>query len=173
MIRWGIWALCGALVAGPGAAKIRLVEAGIMCPELRETTDRIEAPDTETGFIDIVDGNTEFDLPDRQVPTLQHLSFGLRVALKAGEGATDFRMIVEHPPIGAEGVTRESWPDTLVPGEESLNFYTFDFPYEMVPGDWVFSIEVDGQAQVTVPFVVGGPGSNPRVDAVCLGALNS
>lgn len=173
MIRTACLFLAVLGMTAPAMAKVRLVEAGIICPEIRDGDGRREAPETETGFIDIIDQDLVFDLPDRHVPLIQHLSFGFRVALKPGEPNTRITIVVDHPPTGDAGITRESWSQWIAGGERSMNLFTFDYAYEMVPGPWTFAIEVAGQRQVEVPFVVGPPGFNPKVDQVCLGALNS
>ena len=156
-----------AAAATSADAKVRLLEAGIVCPEPRDGAARRAAPDTEIGHIDILERDVGFDLLDRQVPAMRDLAFGLRVALKAGQPETALTIVLEHPPLGDRAVTRQSWVQWVAGGEDTINLFTFDFPYEMVEGDWAFSIEVEGQRVVSVPFDVGPPGSNPRVDEVC------
>ncbi|UWQ21270.1 DUF3859 domain-containing protein [Jannaschia sp. W003] len=165
--------LACALPFGAAQARVRLVEAGIVCPALREASGQRPAPDTQTGTVDILSAGVEFDLPDRVVPAMQHLGFGLRVEVEAGEPETELLIVVEHPPTGPEGVTRESWTQVAAGGERSLNLFTFDYPYEMVPGPWTFSIEVEGERVVEVPFTVGDRFANARVDAACLEMLNA
>ena len=43
----------------------------------------------------------------------------------------------------------------------------------MVAGRWTFAVEVDGARLVEVPFEVGVPGAEARVDSVCLSALSA
>ncbi|KIT18002.1 DUF3859 domain-containing protein [Jannaschia aquimarina] len=157
----------------PAQAKVRLVEAGIVCPNDRESAGYRDAPDTEAGRIDLIAEQIEFDLYDRTVPAMEHLSFGFRVQLKADQPETEVTIVVEHPPFGERQVALEQWTQTLVGGESSLNLFTFDYPYEMVPGRWTFSIEIAGQRQVEVPFVVGDRFANANVDQTCLGNLSS
>ena len=159
------------LAPWPAAAKVRLLEAGIVCPAPKAEGARREAPDTETGFIDVIEQGLTFDLPDRAVPLMPDLGFGVRVALKDGEPDTRLTIVVEHPPTGAAGVERESWTQWVTGGETSLNLFSFDHAYEMVPGTWTFSIEVEGERLVSVPFEIGVPGAARRVEEVCLGNL--
>ena len=153
-------------------AKVRLIEAGIVCPEVREAAETRPAPNTEMGHIDIIEDEIVFDLPDRQVPLIPHLSFGLRVALKDGVPATDITVVVEHPAFGSRKVSRESWSQSVDPGATTVNLFSFDFPYEMVAGTWTFAVEIDGTRHVEVPFEVGAPGAMEKVDAVCLSTLS-
>ena len=160
------------LAAAPAAAQVRLVEAGIVCPEIRERAERRPAPDTEAGHVDTLAGEVEFDLPDRAVPLIRHLSFGFRVALDADRPETPLTVVVEHPPFGERQVSRESWVQWVGPGETTMNLFTFDESYEMVAGPWTFAIELDGERLVEVAFEAGVPGAAERVDAVCLSMLS-
>ncbi|WP_308915587.1 DUF3859 domain-containing protein [Jannaschia sp. LMIT008] len=159
--------LCGAVPAGAG---IVLVDAGVVCPAIRETVDRVPAPDTEAGHVDLIGGDLTFDLQTGAVPLMRHLSFGLRVR-NEGDAPVEAVVVVVHPPFGARRVARESWAHDVPAGDTALNLFTFDHPYEMVPGRWTFSFEVGGETALTVPFDVGAPGAEAAVDAVCLGAL--
>lgn len=162
-----------SVLAAPAGAQVRLVEAGVVCPDRREGEER-PAPGTEAGFITTITEPVAFDLPERTVPSMRDLSFGIRVALKDGAGAMPIRVVTTHPPMGERGVTRQVYDSDLVPGEESLRIYTFDQDYEMVRGTWTFAIEApDGSTLLEVPFSVGDRFANARVDAACLGNLSS
>jgi hypothetical protein len=164
-------ALLGALAA-PAGAQLRLVEAGIVCPAEREG-EMAPAPLTELGEIRLIDEAVSFDLPDRAVPAVQDLSFGLRVALPEGAAPVAAMMRVTHPPMGPRGVVEQMWPLTVAPGGDALNLFTFDLPHEFVQGPWRFAVVVEGEEVVSAEFRVGPPNSNPRVDSVCLGNLLS
>lgn len=155
-----------ALLAVPAAAQVRLIEAGIICP--REARgELIEAPGTEAGHIRQIEEGVGFDLFARTVPTMDDLSFGFRTALKPGTGPTPVTVVVTHPPMGPRGVTREEWQDVMVPGETSLNLFTFEMDYEKVEGPWTFSIEIDGAPVVRVPFEVTREGGRGPVERAC------
>ncbi|WGH79203.1 DUF3859 domain-containing protein [Jannaschia ovalis] len=154
------------LLAGPAAAQVRLLEAGIICPRI-STGELVEAPGTEAGHIRRIEEGLGFDLAARTVPTMDNLSFGFRTALKDGAPATDVTIVVTHPPMGPRGVTREEWPDTLFPGQTNLNLFTFELDYEKVPGPWTFAVEVAGRPVVSVPFEVTREGARGPVEAAC------
>ncbi|MEM7490744.1 MAG: DUF3859 domain-containing protein [Pseudomonadota bacterium] len=148
------------------SAQVRLIEAGIVCP--RETSgELVPAPNTESGVIRQIDRETSFDLNAREVPTIDLLSFGFRTTLKDGVGPQEVAIVVTHPPMGERAVTRQEWVDVLAPGETNLNLFTFEEEYEKVPGPWAFSVEVDGEAVVTVPFMVVADGGRSAVEATC------
>jgi hypothetical protein len=163
-------ALC--LSGGGAAGRLSLVEAGIVCPEVREAVSSRPAPDTEAGRIDTIEGEISFDLSDRTVPLIRHVSFGFRIALDEAGDDADVTIVVEHPPFGERSVSRESWVQPMAAGATAVNLFTFDFPYEMVPGPWTFAAEIDGERLVEVPFDVGTPGASERLDAVCLSMLS-
>lgn len=166
-----IFLLTALSLAAPAAAQVRLIDAGIICPRDSDGA-LIDAPGTETGFIRQIDEGLSFDLPDRVVPTIDQLSFGFRTALKAGASETPITVIVTHPPMGERGVERQEWKDTLVPGGGSMNLFTFEFDYEKVPGSWAFSIEVDDQVVVTVPFEVTETANQGRIEQACFQFLS-
>ncbi|MEM9798494.1 MAG: DUF3859 domain-containing protein [Pseudomonadota bacterium] len=155
-----------ALWSGAAQAGVALLEAGIICPRI-STGELVEAPGTEAGFIRRIEQGMGFDLMDRTVPLMDNLSFGFRVGLKAGAEAMDVTVVVTHPPMGARGVTREEWTDTLWPGMTNLNLFTFEEDYEKVPGDWTFAIEADGETLVNVPFTVADTPATAPVDSAC------
>lgn len=158
--------LLSALAAAPAAAQVRLVDAGIICP--RESRgELVEAPGTEAGHIRRIEEGLSFDLPDRVVPTMDQLSFGFRTELKPGTPALAVTVVVTHPPMGDREVEREEWADVIEPGLSSLNLFTFEEEYEKVPGDWSFSIEVDGDPVVTVPFTVTETAGRGPVELAC------
>lgn len=152
--------------AAPAVAQVRLVEAGIVCPRVT-TGELLPAPGTETGTIRRIDQETVFDLPDRRVPMMTDLSFGFRTELQEGEEAREVQIVVTHPPMGPRGVVRQEWADTIYPGDTNLNLFTFEFPYEKVPGRWTFAVELDGAAIVSVPFEVGVETARGPVEAAC------
>jgi hypothetical protein len=155
-----------ATLALPVSAQVQLIEAGIICPRI-VSGEMVEAPDTEVGAIRMIDQALSFDLDARKVPTITNLGFGFRVALEPGIAEQDITIVVTHPPMGERGVTRQAWRDRLVAGETNMNLFTFEFDYEKVPGLWTFSVEVDGEAVVSVPFEVAAEDARGPVEAAC------
>lgn len=164
-------ALAGGAVASGAEAQVRLVEAGIVCP--REPSGAlVEAPGTEAGVLRQVEEGLAFDVLSRTVPMIDDLAFGVRVELKAGTPPLSAVVVVTHPPMGPRGVTREEWPDALLPGGQSVNLFTFEQDYEKVPGRWTFGLEVEGEPVVTVAFDVLAEGGQGPVEQVCFTFLS-
>ena len=163
--------MLAALQTSPAFAQVRLIDAGIICP--RESSGQlVDAPGTESGFIQQIDQGMTFDLPDRTVPTLDKLSFGFRTGLKPGEPAQEVVVVVTHPPMGVRGQTRQEWSDVITPGATSLNMFTFDEDYEKVVGAWTFSIEIGDQPAVTVAFDVTETENQGRIEQTCFQFLS-
>jgi hypothetical protein len=155
-----------AVLASPAAAEVTLVEAGVICPR-PVTGEMQEAPGTEAGFIRLVERDPTFDALSRQVPLIDLMSFGIRAALDAGQGAQPVTVVITHPPMGDRDVTRQEWETVLLPGQVKLSLFTFEAPYEMIPGAWTFGIEQDGERLLDVPFDVVPAGSAGPVESVC------
>ena len=162
--------LLACLVALPAHARqVRLIEAGIDCPS-DDAIDREAAPDTAAGFVDIVE-NLELDAIGRVVPMRLGYGMGISTQLKQGLPA-QVTMVTTHPPMGPEGITRQTYTATLQPDRPHLRVYRFDFDYELLPGTWTLGVEVGGEMVVEVPFqVVDGP--VPGLEDLCARALSS
>ncbi|MGB3554887.1 MAG: DUF3859 domain-containing protein [Jannaschia sp.] len=162
-----LFALGFLLSASGAAAQVRLVEAGIVCPRI-SSGDLVPAPGTEAGFIRRIEEGTGFDLDARDVPTMDNLSFGFRTALEDGIAEPrEVTIVVTHPPMGPRRVTREEWPDTILPDTTNLNLFTFEHEYEKITGPWTFAVEIDGTPVVTIAFEVTEAGGRGEVEAAC------
>lgn len=131
------------------------IEAGIVCAA--EASSREAAPDTRTGFIDLVEGEITLGLATARVPALPGLAFGVVAQVADNGEVRGATIIVIHPPIGAEGTVRESWRSDLVPGNRTANFFRFDYPEEQAPGPWTLQAELDGKVLYTARFEVVDP----------------
>ena len=159
--------LCAALAA-PVAAQVRLVEAGIVCPTLRDG-DRRPAPDTQAGFVRMVDGIT-IDVPGRTVPLIPDLGFGIRLATLY-DAPRDVTMVTRHPPMGPDGVTVQTHPAVLpAAGAVYARTYSFDYDYEMLPGTWTLAVEDGEETLLSVDFEIVASAPMP---AACTAMLQS
>jgi hypothetical protein len=156
-------ALCVASALPAGATELRLEEAGIYCVSPK-TGGSEPAPNTVSGVVNFIEGRP-FDLPGRVVPTRLGLGFGIRVRLEE-DGDLPVRMHMRHPPLGSDGAT-ESWYESVVRGGEiHTRSFTFDEPWEMVPGTWTMEIRRGDDVLLAVEFAVTDA-PVPAVDAVC------
>ena len=170
-------ALCAVLApvtvahAAPGESYARdpvvIIDHGIICQVTPEGAR--EAPDTMMGAINLIEQTRDMDVTTRLVPAKAGISFGVKFTLRPGAGDRDVTILVTHPPMGPEGVTTESWISPLSEGRASLNLFTFEFPYEMVPGPWVMAIEADGERLMEQHFEVVSELAAPAALSVCYG----
>ncbi|MDF1855222.1 DUF3859 domain-containing protein [Pseudooceanicola sp.] len=129
-----------------------LEDFGVFCPD--EPVGRIEAPDTERGFIDLVSGNPPVDFHTDVVPAELGLGFGMRFRLAPGEATRMARVVITHPPFGTPPVSRETYAITLESDFTSMTQFDFDETYEMQPGRWNLAIEVEGGILLSHDFTV-------------------
>ncbi|MCR8547981.1 DUF3859 domain-containing protein [Salipiger sp. P9] len=144
-----------------------LIDHGVICQVTAQGAR--PAPDTLLGEINLIEQTRDMDVTTRVVPAKAGISFGIKFTLRPGTGERDMRVIVTHPPMGPEGITRESWTAAVSEGRSSLNLFTFEFPYEMVPGEWVMALEAEGERLMEQRFEVVPELAAPGVLSVCFG----
>lgn len=168
--------LCLALLASSAGAApadsftqapVVLVDYGVICQTTPE--GRREAPETLLGEINLIRQNQDMDVTTRVIPAKAGISFGVKFLLEPGAGAQDMRVVVRHPPMGEQGLERESWFATARDSGPSLNLFSFEYPYELVQGPWSFSLESEGAVLMEQHFTVVPPEAAPGVLAVCFG----
>lgn len=157
-----------ALLAHPIYA-YEVISIGMKCPEVPDG-EMVEAPDTELGWVREGSGSTGYDVAGTYVPAEMNLSFGVIFRAPEGIAPTTGLLVLEHPPMGPEGITRQTHPTTLLPGRAQGTNWIFEFDYERVQGTWTRSLEVDGETVWSVDFLVGPAGSNGLINEVCFRA---
>lgn len=148
-------------------APVVMIDHGVICQTTPE--GQRPAPDTLIGAINLIGQSQDMDVTTRVVPARIGISFGVKFLLAPGAGDQDLRVVVSHPPMGEAGMERESWTATARDSGPSLNLFSFEFPYELVQGDWSFAIERDGERLMEQHFTVVPPNAAPGVLAVCFG----
>lgn len=142
----------GAQSAGPGADKFVF---GAFCAV--ETIDQQVAENTISGVLNLVNGIPGFYSEGPAVPAQIGVGFGVHLDV-APDFAGQARVRTTHPPMGAEGVTEQSWITTYTSGETSYNGFTFEYPYELVQGNWAITAEtLDGRPIYRAEFTVLDP----------------
>lgn len=139
---------------------------GIICAE--DSGERIAAPDTMAGFIDIYAGKPHIGRATTRIPAIEGLAFGI-VAQANGVDLSAVTARVNHPPMGTGGVTRQSWESFFSAAEPSSNFFRFDYPEERVPGPWTMEATVEGRVIYSVTFEVVDPSLMPDFVNPCPG----
>lgn len=160
-------ALC--LAALPALAEtvspeIGFFEAGVLCSP--DDIATAPAPDTIAGFTNIIEGDPPFVSTGRVVPGVIGVSFGVKSqAAKADFPAVT--IVVTHPPMGPEGVTRQSYSSDIIASDTSLTFYELEYDYEVVLGDWTFTAMDGDRVLFSTTFTVVPPAQIPELAGIC------
>lgn len=141
----------GDFVAPP----LELIEAGIFCPI--ESSESAPAPDTERGFIDLIEGDVTADFLSVIAPGELDMGFGIRYKLVEGAGSAQAVVTTIHPPFGTPPVSVERWTNTIHDDSASLSLFRFDDAYEIALGEWRFEISVGGEVLLRQTFFVIPP----------------
>jgi hypothetical protein len=143
-------------------------EAGVFCAPPTAGTN--PAPDTVAGTTHIVDVTPEFLSNSRQVPAVIGLGFGVLAKAKRDD-LRDVTMIVTHPPMGPDGVTRQSFMTSITADIASMTYYQFDRESELLPGVWTLEAVHEGETVYRARFTVVPPEALPAVAAACGGSV--
>jgi hypothetical protein len=139
---------------------------GIICAA--ESGDRLEAPGTIAGFIEIYAGDPVIGRRTLTVPALPELAFGV-VLTGDADGAEDVFVTVTHPPMQPSGRTSQSWFTTIPTGERTASFFRFDTAEERVPGLWRFVAMEGDRVIYDAAFEVLDPALMPDFRDPCPG----
>jgi hypothetical protein len=145
------------------AALIAGIEAGIVCAP--PVIGSAPAPDTVAGVTNIIEDLPPFVSNDRIVPAVLGVGFAVRVDPTIDLPAV--RVEVEHPPMGPDRITRESYPSGHYVGGDSFAMYQFEYDYELVKGAWTVTGWLDTQPLWSVTFQVVDPTLVPDLAAPC------
>jgi len=135
----------------PGAARF---EHGFFCA--MEPISFEEASDTVSGTVTIVADEPIFLAPGPQVPAQLGIGFGV-IIQPLPQYAGPVTISVQHPPMGPNGVTRQSWQADLFAEDSTYLGFTFEQRYEVVRGPWTLSAQSNGRPIYEVNFVVTDP----------------
>lgn len=143
-------------------------EQGLFCA-VREG-ELIPQPDTESGFVNITDEPLEMVARGDLVPGVLGMGMGVRFVLDA-PNPRELTYVTQHPPMGADNWTRQTWSSTVQPGFVETVFYQFDYAYEVLIGDWELSA-YDGDTLVySARFRVTDPALVPHLSGLCSGGV--
>ena len=145
------------------------LEFGVMC-DVRPT-DSIPAPGTVSGVLNLIDEDRQIDVVTQAVPAELGLSFGIRVRLAPEAERALLDVIVTHPPMGDKGQEVEAWVDNVAPGSLTLNLFSFEEPFELIEGPWLFQLRHEGDVVAEQSFLVTPKGTVPEVQQTCFGAM--
>jgi len=140
------------------------LERGLFCavPE----GNRLDAPDTEFGWVHIPEDPVDMRRPGTVVPAVLGLGFGLEYTF-AGDAPFLIRHVVNHPPMPPSGRVQQSWEGWVVGGMTEAVFFQFDIEEELLPGRWSFTALKGEEELFHVAFDVVAPGAAPHLAGLC------
>lgn len=112
--------------------------------------------DTISGTVQLVEGLPEFAAEGPNVPAQIGVGFGVHVQTLP-QYAGPVLIVTEHPPMGPEGVTRQSWVTSFSADAPTYVGYSFEYEYELLPGLWTLSAQANGREIYSVTFNVFRP----------------
>lgn len=140
------------------------LQAGVICAP--EVIDHVPAPDTVAGVQNVIEGDPPFVTNGRTVPAVIGIGFAIK-AQAAGQDLPEVTIVVTHPPMGPDGVTRESYQTSIRADRLSLTAWQFEHEYELVTGPWTVSAWAGDRLVYAVTFDVVPPEMLPELAATC------
>ena len=147
------------------------IDYGLVCPS--GSAKKLPAPDTHLGFITQRDKSQRIEHTTQIVPLSKGIGFGVDVQLPDDVELRDVEISVFHPPYAGTDLTEERWRSDILPRASNLNFFLFEFPFEMVAGDWALQASHQGNLLYVVNFKIVDPSRIPNLSRYCSGALLS
>jgi hypothetical protein len=118
------------------------------------------AEGTLTGTLNLVEGPPVFFSQGPLVPAQIGIGFGIHLDV-APDFAGPAQVTTTHPPMGPQGITRQTWTTTYTAGDVAYNGFTFEYDYELVTGTWTISAEAEGREIYFAEFTIVDPGFAP------------
>jgi len=153
------------------ASILSKIDYGLVCPS--GTAKKLPAPDTHLGFITQRDKTQRIEHTTQIVPLSKGIGFGVDAQLPDGAELRDVEISVRHPPYPGTDVTEERWRTDMVANASNLNFFLFEYPFELVAGSWTLQASYQGTLLYSVNFEVVDPSRIPNLSSYCSGALLS
>ncbi len=160
-----LFVLCVAQAGSAQTPSVTLDAYGVLCAV--EVQGQRPAPDTASGTMNLIEQERQFDVVTTRVPARIGLSFGIRAKRAPGSGVGDVRIVVTHPPLGPQGITRQSWVTPMDDVRPSLNLFSFENDHELVQGRWTFRVIDNGRPVMEQAFDVVGPWGAQEVTDIC------
>ncbi len=145
------------------------LKLGLICPS--GEAEKVPAPDTLLGHIKKREPWQNIVYQTRKIPLSKNVGFGFDVKPTGPRALDDVTIRLIHPPYLNADVTAESWTGDIKPGRSNLNFFVFEFRYEMVPGEWTFVVEHGAREILRQSFEVLPVSEYEGIEALCDGAL--
>ncbi|WP_185968457.1 DUF3859 domain-containing protein [Paracoccus sp. M683] len=146
------------------------VQIGVFCKLPSE--GQSAAPGTTAGYIWDPVALPQIRWPQTTVPASIGISFG--IVARAKEKSFEVEVRVSHPEFPGKDRLQEIWTGSFSTIGASASVYSFDYPYEVVPGDWRIEIiaQDNGEVILSQDFIVLPAEDLPEiVDACASGPL--
>ncbi len=140
------------------------LDAGIVCAP--PVIDERPAPGSITGTTGVFADAPEFVSRGRQVPAVIGVAFGLSVTAK-GRNFAPLDVSITHPPMGANGVTEQSFVTDLIDGVSRSSLYAFEDEWELVEGPWTITATYLDELVYHLNFEVVDPRLLPELASIC------
>ena len=141
----------GAARAEPTSNGTTYFDYGVFCA--LETVNTMEAEDTISGVVNLLAETPVFLKQTTVVPARIGVGFGVHVDIPPEFGNVAV-LSMEHPPMGPNAVTHETWVSQYNAGQINYNGFTFEYDYELEPGVWTLSSSMNGRKIYEVEFNV-------------------
>ena len=151
--------------AGQLPAQITGLQSGIVCPP--EPSGFRDAPGTISGQTHLLDSEPPFVSTDNRVPAVLGVGFGVKTRASPGSGIDVVQIRVTHPPMGTERVREQRFLSVIGAEETAFVFFQFDYPYELVTGDWRIAAYDGDRMLFDETFVVVDPDQVPQLADIC------
>ena len=134
------------------------IEYGLICnTRITGTTD---APDTDSGSVNVLTGTINFTSHGTVVPAILGLSFGVK-SRTSEDSINEVTIRVTHPPLIGTGTTEQSWQGYMQSSQLLAQLYKFEDPSELAIGTWVISAYKNETLLYSIPFTVVSPADAP------------
>lgn len=147
------------------------LDYGLVCPSGR--AKELPAPNTHIGTIKQRTRRQKIEATTQVIPLVKGIAFGVDTATLKGTNLRGVKITVYHPAYKGTDVIEDSWTTDFNPKSSNLNFFVFEFPFEMVSGDWAFQATHQGRTLYSVGFKLVPPDQAPNTASLCKGGLFS
>lgn len=147
------------------SAEVQSIQAGVVCPP--ESVGYREAPGTITGRAYVIDETPDFVAETHIVPAVIGVGFGVMLHGVPELSTEVVTVILRHPPMGPNGVTRQEYSSAISGAAPTFSFFQFDYPYELVQGRWSFEARKGDQLLYRAFFQVVAPQEVPALADIC------
>jgi len=146
------------------ADDVTLVEYGVFCVD--PGVGRLPAPNTEAGYITLVETPPQLVKQGNRAPAILDLSFGVRWSI-AGDLPQDVEIQIIRPRQDRASPLTESYTSVTLPYDLRSTLWTFDLASELATGLWVMEARSDARLLWRVSFDVVDAGEMPGIRTMC------